>query len=169
MRVVSDYSILTARMGQAVMSGEMKDTADLGAVESYAVESLVSRQDRLSVMRTWSGLAALLPKGGEAIWGDVSMVQSSLIGSSWNVSQGVSEPQWSHLKQYEHNNNASATPAERRCAHILPPLMLRCYSVLVHIISGSHSDPYMHSDHDCDLDRECTQSRNFREFTSIAQ
>lgn len=52
----------------AILSGEMKDTVQqpLGA---DALNRFISRDDLAHVFRSWGGLAAMLPKGGEAVWG----------------------------------------------------------------------------------------------------
>eukprot|EP00657_Telonema_sp_P-1_P004129 TRINITY_DN19557_c0_g1_i1.p1 TRINITY_DN19557_c0_g1~~TRINITY_DN19557_c0_g1_i1.p1 ORF type:complete len:184 (-),score=29.55 TRINITY_DN19557_c0_g1_i1:8-559(-) len=76
----------------AVISGEMKDTATLGTLEAYAVNSLVTREQRLAVMRTWSGLAALLPKGGDAVWGtSPAMIQSNNSQVAMNATRAVQQ------------------------------------------------------------------------------
>ena len=52
-----------------IMSGEMKDTAQMGQLESYILESMLSKRERLSMFRTWTGPLSMLPKGGDAVWG----------------------------------------------------------------------------------------------------
>ena len=105
-----------------MLSGEMRDTAELGAVEAYAVEMLVSRSDRSKVMRQWPGLATLLPKGGNAVWGNSpAMVQAGQ--DSISATNSVRKSEYSHLPFFEHNTNSSALPRERRWANpLLDPL-----------------------------------------------
>jgi phospholipid:diacylglycerol acyltransferase len=54
----------------AILSGEMRDTVQqpLGA---DAMERFFGRAERAEMFRTWGGLAAMLPKGGAPVWGDV--------------------------------------------------------------------------------------------------
>lgn len=52
-----------------IVSGEMRDTAQMGKLETYILESMLSKKERLSMFRTWSGPSCMLPKGGEIIWG----------------------------------------------------------------------------------------------------
>jgi phospholipid:diacylglycerol acyltransferase len=52
----------------ALVSGEMKDTAYLNALISYIVEQMLSKADRLEVLRTYGAMGLLLPKGGDPIW-----------------------------------------------------------------------------------------------------
>ena len=53
----------------AILSGETKDTAHMGILESYILELLLNKQERLSLFRTWMGGFAIFPKGGSRIWG----------------------------------------------------------------------------------------------------
>lgn len=55
-----------------ILSGETRDTATLGTLETYLLESLLSKQERLSLFRTWMGGFAIFPKGGRRIWGSAA-------------------------------------------------------------------------------------------------
>lgn len=52
-----------------ILSGETRDTAQLGTLESYLLDLLLNKQERLSLFRTWMGGFAIFPKGGTRIWG----------------------------------------------------------------------------------------------------
>lgn len=52
-----------------ILSGETRDTAQLGTLESYLLDLLLNKQERLSLFRTWMGGFAIFPKGGNLIWG----------------------------------------------------------------------------------------------------
>ncbi len=52
-----------------ILSGETRDTATLGTLETYLLESFLSKQERLSLFRSWMGGFAIFPKGGSKIWG----------------------------------------------------------------------------------------------------
>lgn len=56
------------KAASALLSGEMSDTAMLGAVGSV-VEQIYGRVIRRDLFTTWGSLWAMLPKGGDAIWG----------------------------------------------------------------------------------------------------
>ena len=96
------------------------------------MNKLVSRKDRLSVMRTWSGLAALLPKGGDAVWGtDPPMIRSAVPGDRISAQAGTSRLEIAHLDHYEHNMNTSAVPKDRRWANpLLAPLPNSTFKIL---------------------------------------
>ncbi|KAJ4411827.1 phospholipid:diacylglycerol acyltransferase [Didymella pomorum] len=54
----------------AVLSGEMKDTAQLNAFAVYGLERFLSRYERAEIFRAMPGLSSMLPLGGNAVWGD---------------------------------------------------------------------------------------------------
>lgn len=51
-----------------VVSGEMKDTIQLGKLETYLLDRLLSKPERTSLFRTWPGPLSMLPKGSKRIW-----------------------------------------------------------------------------------------------------
>lgn len=56
----------------ALISGEMKDTIALNKMAIYGLEKFFARHERLDMLLTWPGLPSMLPKGGEAIWGNTT-------------------------------------------------------------------------------------------------
>ena len=56
----------------AVLSGEMKDTAQLNAFAVYGLEKFLSREERAEIFRAMPGISSMLPKGGNAVWGNGS-------------------------------------------------------------------------------------------------
>lgn len=56
-----------------IISGEMRDTAQMGKFESILLEMLMSKKERLGLFRTWAGGFAMLPKGGNLFWGNGSV------------------------------------------------------------------------------------------------
>lgn len=52
----------------SLISGDMKDTVQLGILESVLVESLLSRKERAYLFRRWPGLLNLIPKGDKLVW-----------------------------------------------------------------------------------------------------
>jgi phospholipid:diacylglycerol acyltransferase len=54
----------------AVLSGEMKDTAQLNAFAVYGLERFLSRAERAEIFRAMPGLSSMLPLGGNAVWGN---------------------------------------------------------------------------------------------------
>ncbi|KAL5118416.1 phospholipid:diacylglycerol acyltransferase [Pleosporales sp. CAS-2024a] len=70
----------------AVLSGEMKDTAQLNAFAVYGLEKFLSRYERAEIFRAMPGLSSMLPMGGNAVWGNATWAPDDLPGQ--NVSFG---------------------------------------------------------------------------------
>ncbi|CAI4214609.1 unnamed protein product [Parascedosporium putredinis] len=56
----------------AILSGEMRDTAQLNAFAVYGLEKFLSREERAELFRAMPGISSMLPMGGNAVWGDAS-------------------------------------------------------------------------------------------------
>jgi len=56
----------------AVLSGEMRDTAQLNAFAVYGLEKFLSKDERAEIFRAMPGISSMLPKGGEAVWGNAT-------------------------------------------------------------------------------------------------
>ena len=66
-------SMLGAAKGlPSVLSGEMKDTAQLNAFAVYGLERFLSKEERAEIFRAMPGISSMLPKGGEAVWGNMT-------------------------------------------------------------------------------------------------
>ncbi|MCJ1467280.1 hypothetical protein MMC07_005904 [Pseudocyphellaria aurata] len=64
-------SLLGALKGlPAVLSGEMKDTAQLNAFAVYGLEKFLAKAERVELFRAMPGVSSMLPKGGNAVWGN---------------------------------------------------------------------------------------------------
>ncbi len=57
------------KAASALLSGEMKDTAELLGPMGAAVERVFGRKNRKDLFTTWGSLWHMLPIGGDAIWG----------------------------------------------------------------------------------------------------
>lgn len=66
----------------AVLSGEMRDTAQLNAVAIYGLEKFLSREERAEIFRAMPGISSMLPLGGNAVWGDLNWAPDDLPGQS---------------------------------------------------------------------------------------
>ncbi|KAF2972049.1 hypothetical protein GQX73_g1546 [Xylaria multiplex] len=56
----------------AVLSGEMRDTAQLNAFAVYGLERFLSREERAEIFRAMPGISSMLPIGGESVWGNLT-------------------------------------------------------------------------------------------------
>ncbi|GMM32467.1 phospholipid:diacylglycerol acyltransferase [Martiniozyma asiatica (nom. inval.)] len=67
---ISGSILGTPKAITALLSGEMKDTVQLNAMAVYGLEKFFSRRERTDMLRSFGGIASMLPKGGSLIWGD---------------------------------------------------------------------------------------------------
>ena len=58
----------------AILSGESKDTAQLGMLESYILELFFSKEERRDIFRSWGGVSSIMPRGGDVIWGNSTFI-----------------------------------------------------------------------------------------------
>lgn len=74
-------SMLGALKGlPAVLSGEMKDTAQLNAFAVYGLEKFLAKQERVEIFRAMPGISSMLPKGGAAVWGNRTFAPDDQLG-----------------------------------------------------------------------------------------
>ncbi|KAK9479298.1 Lecithin:cholesterol acyltransferase-domain-containing protein [Lipomyces japonicus] len=66
---ISGSTLGTPKSIVALLSGEMRDTVQLNALAVYGLEKFFSRAERALLLRTFTGIASMLPKGGDAVWG----------------------------------------------------------------------------------------------------
>ncbi|CAG8971371.1 hypothetical protein HYALB_00006920 [Hymenoscyphus albidus] len=66
----------------AVLSGEMKDTAQLNAFAVYGLEKFLSREERAELFRAMPGISSMLPIGGNAVWGNSTWAPDDLPGQA---------------------------------------------------------------------------------------
>jgi len=68
----------------AVLSGEMRDTAQLNAFAIYGLEKFLSKEERAEIFRAMPGISSMLPIGGNAVWGDKSRAPDDQEGQSFS-------------------------------------------------------------------------------------
>lgn len=71
----------------AVLSGEMKDTAQLNAFAVYGLERFLNRQERAEIFKAMPGISSMLPIGGDAVWGNATWAPDDLPGNSASYGQ----------------------------------------------------------------------------------
>ena len=85
---ISGCMLGTAKDIPAVLSGEMKDTAQLNAFAVYGLERFLSKEDRAELFRAMPGISSMLPKGGEAVWGNTTWAPDDLSSPIQNKTHG---------------------------------------------------------------------------------
>ncbi|KAI9836160.1 MAG: hypothetical protein M1837_003448 [Sclerophora amabilis] len=68
----------------AVLSGEMKDTAQLNAFAVYGLEKFLSREERTELFRAMPGISSMLPIGGDAVWGNATWAPDDRPGQNFS-------------------------------------------------------------------------------------
>lgn len=68
----------------AVLSGEMRDTAQLNSFAVYGLEKFLSKEERAEIFRAMPGISSMLPMGGNAIWGDLESAPDDLPGQEYS-------------------------------------------------------------------------------------
>ncbi|KAM7194623.1 Lecithin:cholesterol acyltransferase domain containing protein [Rhypophila sp. PSN 637] len=68
----------------AVLSGEMRDTAQLNAFAVYGLEKFLSKEERAEIFRAMPGISSMLPMGGNAIWGDLDSAPDDVPGQKYS-------------------------------------------------------------------------------------
>lgn len=56
----------------ALLSGEMRDTAELGAMTKHAAENYLPQPSRAHMFRSWGSVIGMLPGGGNKVWGNLT-------------------------------------------------------------------------------------------------
>lgn len=100
----------------SLLSGETRDTMALGSFGAYVLEKFFSRRERTKLMRNWFGGASMLPKGGEAIWGNPVNApddqQDEKYESFGNMISFVPHPEGI-------NENSTETPTDSSTDHLI--------------------------------------------------
>jgi phospholipid:diacylglycerol acyltransferase len=85
---ISGCMLGTAKGLPAVLSGEMKDTAQLNAFAVYGLERFLSKEERAEIFRAMPGISSMLPKGGNAVWGNMTWAPDDIVPPTSGASYG---------------------------------------------------------------------------------
>jgi phospholipid:diacylglycerol acyltransferase len=66
----------------AVLSGEMRDTAQLNSFAVFGLEKFLGRGERVEIFRAMPGISSMLPMGGDEVWGNTSWAPDDKEGQS---------------------------------------------------------------------------------------
>ncbi|KAJ1325585.1 phospholipid:diacylglycerol acyltransferase [Microdochium nivale] len=56
----------------AILSGEMRDTAQLNPFAVYGLEKFLNKDERAELFRAMPGISSMMPMGGDAVWGNLT-------------------------------------------------------------------------------------------------
>ena len=113
----------------AVLSGEMKDTAQLNAFAMYGLEKFLSKTERAEIFRAMPGISSMLPMGGNAVWGNKTWAPDD------RPDQKVSYGTFINFKESNSTRSPSNLTVEESITYLLEnsdtwykDLILRSYS-----------------------------------------
>ena len=119
----------------AAMSGEMKDTAQLNAFAVYGLEKFLSKEERAEIFRAMPGISSMLPKGGDAVWGNRTWAPDDL------PDQKVSFGTFINFKE----SNSSHSPRNLTVSESLDYLLSHSDSWYRDMILSSYSHGVAHT------------------------
>ncbi|KAJ2034445.1 phospholipid:diacylglycerol acyltransferase [Coemansia sp. RSA 922] len=86
----------------SLLSGEQRETVQ--PLANYLLDHFMNRNELARVFRSWTGLTSLLPKGGNAVWGD-------LLGAPDDISSDDTAPEMvSYGAQIRFDDGSSLLP-----------------------------------------------------------
>lgn len=123
----------------AVLSGEMKDTAQLNAFAVYGLEKFLSRHERAEIFRAMPGISSMLPLGGNAVWGDHTGAPDDLPGQ--NISYG-------NFLRFARESNSSLTKTNLTVQESFPYLYKNSEQWYKEMVQKSYSHGVAHTAHE---------------------
>lgn len=119
----------------AVLSGEMRDTAQLNAFAVYGLEKFLSRQERAEIFRAMPGISSMLPIGGNAVWGDENGAPDDVPGQNETFGKFISFK----------NTNGSLIPGNLTVGQSIPYLYSNAEDWYKDATQRSYSQGVAHS------------------------
>lgn len=120
----------------AVLSGEMKDTAQLNAFAVYGLEKFLSRHERAEIFRAMPGISSMLPLGGNAVWGDHTGAPDDQPGQ--NISYG-------NFLRFARESNSSLTQTNLTVEESFPYLYKNSEKWYKEMVLKSYSHGVAHT------------------------
>ena len=137
---ISGCMLGTAKGVPAVLSGEMKDTAQLNAFAVYGLEQFLSKEERTEIFRAMPGISSMLPKGGNAVWGNMTSAPDDIPSASNNASYG----RFLSFQQTR-KNSSSPAPQNSTIEQALDYLLTSSQGWYINQVRGSYSHGIAHT------------------------
>jgi phospholipid:diacylglycerol acyltransferase len=126
----------------AVLSGEMRDTAQLNAFSMYLLERFLSREERAEIFRAMPGLSSMLPMGGDIIWGNREGAPDDLPG------QGHT---YGSFLNFRGRDNETFSHQNMTVDESIDYLFNSTQQWYHHLIRGSYSRGIAHTTHEVEM------------------
>ncbi|PRT56501.1 Phospholipid:diacylglycerol acyltransferase [Wickerhamiella sorbophila] len=85
---ISGSMLGTPKASSALLSGEMRDTVQLNSMAVYGLEKFFGRHERRDLALSFPGVAAMIPKGGDAVWGTLDSAPDDILTNGSLPSHG---------------------------------------------------------------------------------
>lgn len=113
----------------AVLSGEMRDTAQLNALAAVGIERFLSRHERAQLFRHMPGICSMLPIGGTEVWGGHDWAPDDKPGQNFTYGNFLKFPV----------SNDSSSPGEMTVTESLSYLWQHTEKWFVKLVKESYS------------------------------
>lgn len=70
----------------SILSGEQRETVQ--PMAQFLLDRFLTQQDRIDIFRNWGGIASMIPKGGNAVWGDSNKAPDDSDASNFEGTYG---------------------------------------------------------------------------------
>jgi phospholipid:diacylglycerol acyltransferase len=120
----------------ALLSGEMKDTAQLNAFAVYGLEKFLSRHERAEIFRAMPGISSMLPLGGSLVWGDHEGAPDDLPGQ---------EVSFGNFMRFARGSNSSLTGTNMTVEEGFPYLYKNSEEWYKEMVQKSYSHGVAHT------------------------
>lgn len=94
----------------AVLSGEMRDTAQLNSFAVYGLEKFLSRYERAEIFRAMPGISSMIPMGGNAVWGNGTWAPDNIEGSNKSFGMYLNFRETNATRKYPNMTVEEALP-----------------------------------------------------------
>lgn len=114
----------TPKAASALLSGELRESTQLSGLAYLIGESLLGKEDRTAVWRTWGSPLGMLPIGGANVWGNATFApddsaNATAMGTSLGCAPvGLTVCPWQCAETLPVAATASAVPLCRAMLHV---------------------------------------------------
>jgi phospholipid:diacylglycerol acyltransferase len=119
----------------AILSGEMRDTAQLNAFAVYGLEKFLSRHERAEIFRAMPGISGMLPLGGDAVWGNATWAPDD---------PPLKNHTFGNFINFKHKNGTNS-PKNLTVSESLPYLYNHTEEWYTRLLKGSYSHGVAHT------------------------
>jgi phospholipid:diacylglycerol acyltransferase len=129
----------------AVLSGEMRDTAQLNSFAVFGLEKFLGRAERAEIFRAMPGISSMLPIGGDTVWGNSTWAPDDQPGQDVSYGSFISFHDGAILDQNVTNDHNDQMYANLTVSAALPFLLEQAEPWYVKMLERSYSQGIAHT------------------------